>query len=107
MIDTETKEVRTLKLYADHEARKDLGEIEASPASDRKVGITFKIPTGHSFNTEAPNQIRNDKDEIFKVLAPGVVKAATGNYEGEIYYCHDSTKLCLVDKFKFGASSNH
>lgn len=107
VIDLATKEVRTLKLFASSDGRKDLGIVQTSfSPKTGKALLTFKFPDGYSFNPGAPNQLRGEEKEIFKIVAPGNVEVAAGSYEGEIYYCHDSTKLCLIEKFKFLLEAN-
>ena len=102
IIDLKTKDVRTLKLSESSNQRQDLGVIEASSLPGKEqIELTFKIPPGHSLNIEAPNQIRNEQRQIFEVGADRIVNLLPGSYEGEIYYCQDKTKLCLVEKIKF------
>lgn len=102
VINLSSKEVRTLKLFTNSDGRKNFGEVKASLSPETgKIRLIFKLPGGHSFNTEAPSQLRNEKQEIFKIVSPGSVLVPVGSYEGEIYFCHDSTKLCLLERFKF------
>jgi len=102
VLDLDSRVTSTLTLRKSSDGRRDLGQIEARlDTAEGSAVISFEIPQGHSFNAEAPNQIREESGKLYPVTDPSLTKIPTGSFEAEIYFCEDSTKRCLFDRIKF------